>query len=100
MAARKMLFHPDVVREKIRVSQLLNRLDLHANGEVDLSPTQIKAIEILLKKAMPDLSAVDLRGSVEVHDHNRLSDAELAALAIADRSTRTPETAGDPSKLN
>jgi hypothetical protein len=29
MAKRKMLFHPDHVREKIRASQLINRLQAH-----------------------------------------------------------------------
>jgi hypothetical protein len=32
MAKRKMLFHPDYVREKIRASQLINRLHKCAFG--------------------------------------------------------------------
>lgn len=49
-------------REKIRISMLLNRLENHAVGKVDLSPTQIKAIEILLRKSLPDLSAIEHTG--------------------------------------
>lgn len=51
---------------KIQTSQLINRLQNHALGKkvggkaIDLSPTQLRAIEILLKKAIPDLSAVDM----------------------------------------
>jgi hypothetical protein len=46
MAKRKMLFHPDYVREKIRASQLINRLHMCALGEISLTITQLRAIEI------------------------------------------------------
>jgi len=54
--------HQDDVRAKIQASQLVNRLTNHAFGEVELSATQIKAIEILLRKSVPDLSAITLEG--------------------------------------
>ena len=59
MAKRKMLFHPDYVREKIRASQLLNRLQKCAFGEISLTITQLRAIEILLRKSIPDLAAAE-----------------------------------------
>lgn len=65
MAARKMPFHPDEVRKKIQASQLVNRLQGHAFGENELTASQLKAIEILLRKAVPDLSAVQLSGEGE-----------------------------------
>ena len=52
--------HQADVRSKIQASQLINRLTDHALGEVELSATQVRAIEILLKKTIPDLSAVEL----------------------------------------
>ena len=52
--------HQDDVRSKIQTSQLLNRLTDHALGKVDLSPTQVRAIEILIKKTLPDLQAISL----------------------------------------
>ena len=59
MAVRKQLWHPEIVRQRIRVSQLLNRLqDQALNGTV-LADGQQKAIEILLKKSLPDLQAVE-----------------------------------------
>ena len=61
MAKRKMLFHPDCVREKIRASQLINRLQKCAFGEISLTVTQLRAIEILLRKSIPDLAAVEIR---------------------------------------
>jgi len=67
MAVRLKPFHLEEVRSKIRTSQLLNRLQDHAEGKVMLEPTQVKAVEILLRKTMPDLKAVDLTGNLEVN---------------------------------
>jgi hypothetical protein len=61
MAKRKMLFHPDYVREKIRASQLINRLQKCAFGEISLTRTQLRAIEILLRKSIPDLATAEIR---------------------------------------
>ena len=55
--------HQDDVRKKIQVSQLLNVLQNHALGVTeDLSPTRMKAIEILLRKSMPDMASVTISG--------------------------------------
>lgn len=62
MAARKDLRHSDEVRKRIQTSQLVNRLNDHVNGTVDLSSTQLKAAEILLRKSLPDLSNVQISG--------------------------------------
>lgn len=62
MAARKDLRHSDDVRKRIQTSQLINRLNDHVNDKIDMSPTQLKAAEILLRKSLPDLSAVTLTG--------------------------------------
>src|SRR6476620_141219 len=61
MAKRKMLFHPDYVRQKIRASQLINRLHKCAFGEISLTITQVRAIEILLRKSIPDLAAAEIQ---------------------------------------
>lgn len=64
MAARLRKTHQDEVRLKIQASQLINRLQNHALSltEDELTPTQMKAIEILLRKSVPDLTAVTLTG--------------------------------------
>lgn len=64
--------HPKTI-EKIRATQLVNRLQDNALGRLEvydpstekmvlteLTPGQIKSIEILLKKSLPDLSAQTL----------------------------------------
>jgi hypothetical protein len=66
MAKRKQLFHPDEVRAKIQASQLCNRLHDHAFGKIELTQTQLKATEILLRKSMPDLSSIDGNLSADV----------------------------------
>ena len=73
MAARKKVGTkaggwPAQVRDRIQTSMLINRLTGHAEGSFDLQPTQVKAIEILLKKTLPDLQAIE--GSFNVtHRH-------------------------------
>lgn len=63
MAARLRKLHSDEVRAKIQASQLINVLQNHAlSGEGEMSPTRMKAIEILLRKSLPDLSSVELTG--------------------------------------
>lgn len=49
-------------REKIKTTQLINRLQDHGLGKVEMSPTQVRAIEVLLKKRVPDLSAMTVQG--------------------------------------
>lgn len=61
MAARLNPRNQQSVRDKIQVSQLVNVLTNHATGKIpDMQPTRIKAIEILLRKCMPDLQAITL----------------------------------------
>lgn len=81
MATRHKLWHPEIVRQRIKVSQLLNRLQDQALNGTELAAGQQKAIEILLKKCMPDLTSVVLSGSVEMTKPDELSDAALAHLA-------------------
>jgi len=59
MAARiKKIRHDENTRLKIQAAQLINRLEAHANGTVDLTNTQVRAIEVLLRKILPDLADV------------------------------------------
>ncbi len=62
MAARLRNLHQEDVRAKIQTSQLINRLENHALGDLELTATQIKAIEVLIRKTLPDLSSVELSG--------------------------------------
>jgi hypothetical protein len=65
MAARLRAKHQDYVRTKIQTSQLINRLEKYAlsDDEAEITPGRLKAIEILLRKSLPDLSATQLTGA-------------------------------------
>jgi hypothetical protein len=58
MAARLNPRHAEMIREKIRASQLVNRLEDHVFGEndVDLTASQVTAALGLLKKCVPDIT--------------------------------------------
>lgn len=56
-------------REAIKTTQLVKRLQLYALGEkdeqgvlVDLDANKLRAIEVLLRKSLPDLSTITLAG--------------------------------------
>lgn len=64
MAARINGAHAKDIREKIKASQLVNRLQDNALAEVEfLTPGQIRSIETLLDRVIPKLSAVQHEGS-------------------------------------
>ncbi len=69
MAERKNTRIDQKTRDKIKASQIINRLTKHVNNEdADIevmSASQIKAAEILLKKILPDLKQIDIDGQVE-----------------------------------
>lgn len=62
MAARLRKTHQEDVRLKIQASQLINVLQKYALGESkdEIPMGRLKAIEVLLRKSLPDLSAVSM----------------------------------------
>lgn len=63
MAARKQRWHPDEVRQRIKASQLINRLNDHANSDRPLMDnSQVTAARVLLNKVLPDLQSTALTG--------------------------------------
>ena len=56
--------HDERTRAKIQTSQIINRLEKLIKGEVEMSSQQVRAAEILLKKALPDLGAMSIDASV------------------------------------
>jgi hypothetical protein len=82
MAARKTkgtkdIPWPQATRDRIKTSMLINRLADHVLNGMEMSPTQIRAAEILLKKTLPDLSAVEQTGDLTTYV------ARLPALAAS-----------------
>jgi len=56
----------ELLRERIPTQDLVAVLVKHALGQEELDPGRQRSIEILLRKVLPDLKAVDLTGSVEL----------------------------------
>ena len=73
MPARNRTWTPEVVRQKIRTSMLINRLQNHVLGRIDMSKTQLQAAGILLRKTLPDMVAQ----VVERRPLEAMADAEL-----------------------
>jgi hypothetical protein len=95
MAARKNAWHTDVVRRRIRATQLMRRLAKHALGKLDMTVTQIKAAEILLRKVVPDLKAVEHTGTVNHVNY----DAAVIGL-LNERGTQAGDAASAPVTVN
>jgi hypothetical protein len=55
----------DKIRSKIKTGVILDRVQKHILGEIEMSPTQMTAAQTLLRKVIPDLSAVEHSGSVD-----------------------------------
>lgn len=70
-----------LVRQRISTGMILSRLTKHVRGEIELTATQVRAAEILLKKALPDLASVEHKGTFEHRNVRDLTDAELMAIA-------------------
>jgi len=55
---------PEMYRQKIKAGRHLTDLSKCAMGKLELSPVQVKCIEILLKKCLPDLAQQEHSGSL------------------------------------
>jgi len=58
MAARLNRMHQDSVREKIRASMIIDRLEKCAAGEIELTPTQVQSAKILLDKSISNAPTI------------------------------------------
>lgn len=52
MAARLRPRHQDDIRTKIKVSNIIDRLEKHVDGIIELTPQQVASARILLDKTM------------------------------------------------
>ena len=94
MAARKPKdpWTPEVVRRRIRTAHLIRGMQRCFDGEQELTSTQLKAGEILLRKSLPDQTHVEHSGNVTSRAED-LDDATLASIALGG-SDRVVEAEG------
>jgi hypothetical protein len=101
MAARKPReqWTPDVVRQRIRTAHIARVLQRHIFGQTEMSATQVRAAEILLRKTLPDQASMTHFGAIEISKPDELADSLLAHIATAgsagavEPEIRTPEPA-------
>jgi hypothetical protein len=96
MAARRNPKIDASHRERIATSQLINRLNKIANGELTVDPIQLRAIEIALRKTLPDLSAVEYTG--DVAQPFAIIPAEMASSEAWEATHALPPTQPQPGK--
>ena len=101
MAARSKALNVRQVeswRLGIKVAQIRNRLQDHVLGKIELSATQVRAAEVLLRKVIPDLSSTEYTGVIEHKHVTEYSDAELLGFLAQshdrDRGDRVAAQAG------
>ncbi len=74
MPARKQLLHPKAVKQEILTSELIRRLQEHALSDEELlTRSQLRAIEILLGKTIPDLRAIEHGGGLTLTHEDALA---------------------------
>ena len=66
MPARKTPFLDQRVREKIQASMLIRALHDCVEGRNQMTSVQVRAAEVLLRKVVPDLAAVEYSGETTV----------------------------------
>lgn len=62
MAARLSRSHSDQVRQKIQASVIIDRLQKHFMGKLELSRSQLKAAELLLERSVAKLAQIQHTG--------------------------------------
>lgn len=82
-------------KEKIQLSMIINRLNSHIKGDLELSSTQIRAAEILLRKLIPDLARTEVKQETNINltlsdaresIYRMLNATPLQSVAIEDNS--------------
>jgi hypothetical protein len=58
MAARLNNRHQDLVREKIKVGNIIDRLEKHVAGEIELTAAQVTSAKILLDKSISNAPTI------------------------------------------
>ena len=67
MAARKRrITLSDDWRERIKIGEIMSRLNRHVMGDCEMTQTQIAAAKVLLSKVAPDLRSVEHSGDSTV----------------------------------
>lgn len=59
MAARLRAKHQEEIKAKIQTSQLINRLQNHIDGQIEMSSTQVDAAKFLINKTLSNAPSLN-----------------------------------------
>ena len=88
---RKARWTADVVRARIRTAMLINRLQNHVAGRLEMTRTQVQAAGLLLRKTLPDMIAQ----TVERRPLEAMADDELLQTLQSIRSYLAAQSSGN-----
>ena len=77
MAARNRKGLSENTRARIQTTMIVKRLEKHILGKVEMTSTQVTAAMGLLRKTLPDLSAVEHSGEIVTKRPSEMTDDEL-----------------------
>jgi hypothetical protein len=101
MGARKRIWTPEIVRQRIRTSMLVHRLQKQALGKLELTDGEQRAIAILLKKVLPDLTACEYTAIDDTRTARDLDTDKLDRLIAAlEREARPSSSIEEPRIVN
>ena len=88
MPSNKRSLLSDNWKAKIRVGVLMQRLLDHSVGKVEMSPTQVRALEIVLRKLVPDLASTtsDVKITYYTEFLERIAALDAAPAQVGERS--------------
>ena len=93
MAARLTKRLATQTRDGIQTSMILRRVQAHALGTLEMTVTQLRAAEILLRKTLPDLQSITHDGTINMGDARTLTHEQLMHIA-AGSSAGTTDAGG------
>ena len=100
MAAKYRRWTPEVVRARIKAGMLVKALIDHTLGNREMVPSQVTAGLGLLKKVIPDLSAMDIK-SVATNDIRELETAELhRRISALEGAVSPPRSIDEPAEVH
>ena len=82
-AAQLGTVYQEKLRMKIKSGQILDRLVKHISGEVEMTPSQVTAATVLLRKVMPDLASTEIKQDATTYRDTLSRIAEMAGWAVA-----------------
>lgn len=97
MAARRRRYNTEEIRQVIKAKHNITRLQKHIDGKITLTMAQVRAIDILLRKIVPDLNQTAVTAE---HTHKYV--VEVPPLLTRDewsKKYRAPKPLEPPATL-